>query len=104
MEQLPRVTAATVDVLDVLLGDDEPVWGLRIVKASGRPSGSVYPILERLERLGWATSRWDDDAQRSGPRRRLYDLTTDGRTAARATVAAHRARTVTSPRIAGAHP
>lgn len=104
MEQLPRVTAATVDVLDVLLGDDEPVWGLRIVKASGRPSGSVYPILERLERLGWATSRWDDDAQRSGPRRRLYDLTTDGRAAARAAVAAHRARTVPSPRIAGAHP
>jgi hypothetical protein len=34
--------------------------------AFGRPSGSVYPLLDRLERAGWVTSSWDDDAERRG--------------------------------------
>lgn len=80
MEPLGRMTPATADVLDALLHASDPAWGLRIVKATGRPAGSVYPILEKLERLGWVTSRWDDDAARPGPRRRLYVLT-DGATA-----------------------
>ncbi|MBY8850782.1 PadR family transcriptional regulator [Saccharothrix sp. MB29] len=46
--------------------------------ATGRPSGSVYPLLDRLERAGWVTSTWDDDAERRGPRRRVYVLTPDG--------------------------
>lgn len=82
MEPLTRLTPATGDVLEALLSSDEAVWGLRIVKQCGRPTGSVYPILERLERSGWITSRWDDDATRPGPRRRLYELTGEGRAAA----------------------
>ncbi|WBU38074.1 PadR family transcriptional regulator [Homoserinibacter sp. YIM 151385] len=82
MQPLARVTPATLDALDALLAEPAPVWGLLVVKRSGRPAGSVYPILERLERLGWLESRWEDEPGRSGPRRRLYRLTADGAVAA----------------------
>ena len=87
VEPLQRIGKATVDVLEVLLGADEPRWGLEIIKLTGRPSGSVYPLLDRLERAGWVTSVWDDDAERRGPRRRMYRLTAEGATEARKVVA-----------------
>lgn len=82
MEKLSRLTPATADVLTVLLAGEEALWGLAIIKSSGRPAGSVYPILERLERAGWVTSVWEDDPHRVGPRRRYYELTDEGTTAA----------------------
>ncbi|WP_105034449.1 PadR family transcriptional regulator [Cryobacterium aureum] len=88
MVPLSRVTSATVDVLNALLSGEAPIWGLRVVKQTGRPAGSVYPILERLEGSGWVTSEWEDDSERTGPRRRLYELTSDGTSAAREVVAA----------------
>ena len=96
MEPLQRIGKATVDVLEVLLGTDEPRWGLEIIKLTGRPSGSVYPLLDRLERAGWVTSSWDDDAERRGPRRRMYRLTAEGAVEARRVVA--RAASVPSVR------
>ncbi|MGL3199402.1 MULTISPECIES: helix-turn-helix transcriptional regulator [Curtobacterium] len=83
MEPIRRVTAPTLDVLDALLAADGPTWGLLVIKATGRQAGTVYPILERLEQLDWIRSSWDDDAERSGPRRRLYEFTGDGAVAAR---------------------
>ncbi|POH60052.1 PadR family transcriptional regulator [Cryobacterium zongtaii] len=82
MDPITRVTAATVDVLRALLSSSEPLWGLAVIKQTGRLPGSVYPILERLEKLGWAESTWGIDAERSGPRRRLYQLTAPGALAA----------------------
>lgn len=89
MDELPRVTAATLDVLDALLAAAQPTWGLRIIGATGRPAGSVYPILARLEERGWVTSLWEDE-ERRGPRRRLYVLTDDAAIAARALLSARR--------------
>lgn len=103
MDQLTRLTPATADVLAALLDAGEPTWGLRIVRATDRPAGSVYPILERLERAGWITSAWEDRPDRPGPRRRMYELTADGVPAARAAVArVHAARPASGPRVAGA--
>ena len=102
MEPLGRIGGATVDVLGVLLENDQPRWGLEIIKLTGRPSGSVYPLLDRLERAGWVTSSWDDDSARRGPRRRMYVLTSEG--AVEATkVCAKRARSaaVGRPEVAG---
>ena len=41
--------------------------------------GTIYPLLSRLRRQGWVTTRWVESA--SGPPRRYYGLTADGRTA-----------------------
>jgi PadR family transcriptional regulator PadR len=86
MTPLSRLTPATIDVLRVLLDDNASVWGMLVIKRTGRPAGSVYPILERLESAGWASSAWEPETDRTGPRRRLYELTPDGRAAAGAAI------------------
>lgn len=83
MEPIRRVTEPTIDVLTVMLETPHPIWGLLIIKKSDRLPGTVYPILERLERQGWITSTWEEDAERQGPRRRLYEFTAEGESAAR---------------------
>lgn len=87
---LSRVTPATLDVLAHLLERDAPVWGLAVAGATGRPTGSVYPILERLESHEWVVSEWEADGARPGARRRLYRLTPEAREPA--TAAAQHAR------------
>ena len=50
--------------------------------ATRLPSGTVYPILRRLEVAGFVESSWEDDTRakkNSRPRRRNYQLTRDGR-------------------------
>lgn len=42
------------------------------------PEGTVYPALHRLERGGLLESSWSEDGPR---RRRVYAVTSDGRTA-----------------------
>lgn len=103
MEPLKRITPATVDVLRVLVESAGQVWGLLVVKETGRPAGSVYPILERLEGAGWVTSAWEDATERSGPRRRLYELSEAGAEAAREVIAQRRESRAraTRPTIAG---
>lgn len=82
---LSRVTAATLDVLEALMGPDEELYGLKIAENAGRKTGSVYPILARLEEAGWVKSFWErDERDERGPRRRFYRLTPGGLDAARA--------------------
>lgn len=55
--------------------------GFDIIDATGLPSGTVYPILRRLERETLVSASWEDatiahDEQR--PPRRYYELTTAG--------------------------
>jgi PadR family transcriptional regulator, regulatory protein PadR len=74
-----RVTDATLDVLEVLLHGGAELYGLKITKAAGRATGSVFPILARLENCGWADSEWEaGDPAARGPRRRFYQLSPDG--------------------------
>ncbi|MQM26143.1 helix-turn-helix transcriptional regulator [Glycomyces albidus] len=92
MERPPfRVTAATLDVLEILLSGLGELYGLRIAKLIDRPSGSVVPILMRLERCGWVTSDWEPESRdRRGPRRRFYELDPDHAAAARELLADRR--------------
>lgn len=88
--QSPRMTLPTQFVLRALLDDPEAErYGLEIREAAGLPSGTIHPILARLERLGWVESRWEDvDPSAAGrPARRYYRLTTDGIEHARAGLA-----------------
>jgi PadR family transcriptional regulator PadR len=41
--------------------------------------GTIYPLLSRLRREGWVTTTWAESE--SGPPRRYYALTEDGRCA-----------------------
>ena len=51
------------------------------MEISGLPSGTVYPVLRRLERELAVESDWEDDetARAAGrPKRRVYRLTESG--------------------------
>ena len=88
-----RVTDATLDVLEILLDGGDDLYGLKIAKAAGRPTGSVFPILARLEGCGWVTSEWEtSDPSERGPRRRFYRLSPDGAELAAALLTRRRAR------------
>lgn len=81
---LSRVTPATLDVLEALMGPDEELYGLKIAQNAGRKAGSVYPILARLEEAGWVESAWEtEERDERGPRRRFYRLGPDGLAGAR---------------------
>ncbi len=51
--------------------------GAEIAKATKVGSGTLYPLLARLEAAGWLTSQWEnvDPSEVGRPRRRLYKLT-----------------------------
>ncbi len=69
-------------VLDCLLGDlSKGLCGAEIANETKLLSGSLYPILHRLERLGWVTAKLEDvDPKAVGrPRRRFYFLTAEAR-------------------------
>lgn len=86
-----KVTGATLDVLEALLHGSGEVHGFRVAQLTGRPTGSVYPILMRLENAGWVDSRWESVHElENRPRRRFYVLTEDGRSKARALLLARR--------------
>src|SRR5262245_15111598 len=96
----PRMTMPTQLVLRALLADPEAeLYGLEIGEAAGLPSGTVHPILARLEGVGWVESRWEEIEPRAEgrPARRYYRLTGSGVAQARqALVRAYRPR----PRLA----
>lgn len=80
MAQL-RLTQATLAVVGVLMAarQDDRVWGLRLCEEANLGSGTVYPLLERLEKAGIVTSFWEDPPPANRPRRRFYELTDAGR-------------------------
>lgn len=91
MERLPRVTEATLDVLEALMAPDDDLYGYKIALRSGRKTGVVYPILDRLEEAGWIESAWErEHRDERGPRRRFYRLNPDGLSAARDLLAERR--------------
>jgi PadR family transcriptional regulator PadR len=86
----PRMTMSTQAVLRAFLDDPEaPRYGLEVGGLTGLPSGTVHPILARLETLRWLESSWEDidTAAEGRPRRRYYTLTPDGLVAARLALA-----------------
>lgn len=90
-----RITAAVSKVLAAFLEDPEEArYGLDLMRASGHPSGTLYPILLRLQNAGWVEAYWEDiDPVAAGrPARRYYRLTPHGQVSARHEVAALQAQ------------
>ncbi|MEV7908440.1 PadR family transcriptional regulator, partial [Streptomyces anulatus] len=76
-----RLTTTTRLVLDLFLATDpdDPLWGYRITEETDLGPGTVYPLLERLEKAGWITGSWEAGIPEDRPRRRLYSLSGTGR-------------------------
>ena len=76
-----NLTLPTAVVLEALASGHQ--YGFDVMDATGLPSGTVYPMLRRLEkeglvRAGWEAAHVAQDEQR--PPRRYYELTADGET------------------------
>jgi PadR family transcriptional regulator, regulatory protein PadR len=76
-----RVTIAVVKVLSALLEEpDRFRYGLELMAATGLPSGTLYPLLRRMQDAGWVTAEWErlDPVAAGRPARRYYRLTAEG--------------------------
>ena len=85
------MTVQVLKVLEAVLQDPAGHhYGFELCRATGLKSGTLYPILARLEQAGWLESRWEElDRDTVGrPPRRLYRLTGLGEEAARRELAA----------------
>src|ERR1700686_597223 len=74
----PRLTTQTLKVLATLIRDHpDGLSGPEIGRSAKLHSGTLYPILVRLEQAGWLKSWWESETpQELGrPRRRFYELT-----------------------------
>jgi PadR family transcriptional regulator PadR len=70
------MTLATTRVLGCLSdAAGAELYGFEIGREAHLPSGTVYPILHRLERAGWITSYWGPPGHDGTRRRRYYRLT-----------------------------
>jgi PadR family transcriptional regulator PadR len=89
-DQHATLSAATISVLAVMLSDPtQPWYGFQLCEAAELKSGTIYPMLARLERMRWLASDWEqgDPSNLKRPRRRLYRLTGEGEAAGRAALA-----------------
>jgi PadR family transcriptional regulator len=77
----PRLTEPTLRVIATLLTSPrDELSGAEIGRNARISSGTLYPILSRLERASWLVSRWEtEEPQLLGrPRRRFYRVTALG--------------------------
>ena len=85
-----RVSRQMLKVLKLMIETPkEARSGAELSKATGISSGTLYPLLQRLEQAGWVTSEWEeiDPSEAGRPRRRYYTLTALGQSRAAAELA-----------------
>jgi PadR family transcriptional regulator, regulatory protein PadR len=81
-----RMTLAVARVLRVFLADvSQARYGYDLMRQTGYPSGTLYPILARLQHAGWLskTTEQIEPSQAARPARSMYLLTGHGIEAAR---------------------
>jgi DNA-binding PadR family transcriptional regulator len=74
-----RLTHATALILQALASGSR--HGFQIMDVTGLASGTVYPVLRRLEKEKVVVSEWEAEAEASAAgrrRRRVYRLTAAG--------------------------
>jgi len=85
-----RLTQPSLRILTLFLRDlRKQKSGAEIYKELKIMSGTMYPILYRLEAAGWLESEWEeiDPSEAGRPRKRLYRLTAVGKQKAKAALA-----------------
>jgi len=84
-----RITGPLLRVLQEFLSKPtQELSGADIAQATKLASGTLYPLLKRLEDAGWLTSEWEDVQPHAvgRPRKRLYTVTGLGISKAKATI------------------
>lgn len=80
-----RVSRHMLKVLKIMLEKPlTPYSGAEIAREANIGSGTLYPLLQRLENAGWLKSEWENVSPSAAgrPRRRYYKLTGYGQTLA----------------------
>src|SRR5215471_77485 len=87
-----RISTQTLSLLDALLARPSD-WhhGYALSQLTGISSGTLYPILMRLEKLRWLETKWEEPSG-GRPPRHLYRLTTEARAWAREELRSARSR------------
>ena len=79
-----KMTAPLRRVLQAFLEDPvAPRYGYDLMKAAGLKSGTLYPMLSRLEHRELVTSGWETPRHEGERPRKYYRLTGEGIRAAR---------------------
>jgi len=81
----PNASPQTLRVLEQLLARSA-AWhyGYALSRHTGLKSGTLYPLLMRLQDQGWLETRWAPAETPGRPARHTYRLTAAGTEAARA--------------------
>src|SRR5208282_1602351 len=93
-----KMTAPLERVLRAFLADPaDPRYGYDLMKAAGLKSGTLYPLLGRLEDEKLVTSAWETPQQDGQRPRKYYRLTGEGIRVARLELAQASARRHRAP-------
>jgi DNA-binding PadR family transcriptional regulator len=99
------MTAPLERVLGAFLADPAaPRYGYDLMKAARLPSGTLYPLLARLEQQKLVTCAWETPQQDGQRPRKYYQLTAEGIRVARLELAQVSARRQRAPARPAAHP
>jgi PadR family transcriptional regulator, regulatory protein PadR len=97
-----KLTGPLERVLKVMTADPAaPHYGYDLMKAAKLPSGTLYPMLARLQQDGLVDAEWEAQREDAGgrPPRKYYRLTAEGLRVARLELA--QATSATPARRAG---
>jgi len=93
-----RMTGPLERVLGAFLADPAAArYGYDLMKAARLPSGTLYPLLTRLEQQQLVTSAWETPQQDGQRPRKYYQLTSEGIRVARLELAQASARRQRAP-------
>ena len=97
-----RMTGPLERVLGAFLADPAaPRYGYDLMKAARLPSGTLYPLLARLEHHKLVASAWETPQQEGQRPRKYYQLTGEGIRIARLELAQASARRQRAPTRTG---
>ena len=75
-------------------------YGYALARETRLQSGTLYPILMRLEERGWLETQWETPPPGGRPPRHMYRLTASGRAGAVTALAAARGKQVLKAAVA----
>src|SRR5689334_9996752 len=102
MPRAHNTSPETLRLLEAFLAHvDAWRYGYDLSKETQLKSGTLYPILMRLELQGWLETQWEDELTPGRPPRHHYRLTATGVRDGRTLMAAMRRRQAWVPGTSG---